>query len=102
MSRYRFVSPLPNLGSKTVPFYLSSNGSSSIRTRRYKSPGGDGGVEELRMKKPRVFEEETVRRRYGCGGGGEKWEVVGGGAGSRGEGGVGEGNVPFFIEEDAV
>jgi hypothetical protein len=59
-------------------------------------------VEELRMEKPRVFEEETVRRGYGCGGGGEKRKVVGGGAGARGEGGVGEGNVPFFIEEDAV
>jgi hypothetical protein len=54
------------------------------------------------MEKPRVFEKETVRLRYGCGCGGEERKVVGGGAGARGEGGVWEGDVPFFIEEDTV
>jgi hypothetical protein len=93
------VRPLPNLGSKSKALDLGGEGGSRITSGHGAVPAGNGGGEKVFVEEPSIFEPEDRGGGDYCGGGDDKGDVIGCGAGKRGESGVRKQIVPRVIEK---
>jgi hypothetical protein len=96
------VRPLPNLGSEPKALDLGGEGGSSIASGPGTVPAGNGGGEKVFVEEPCIFEPEDRGGGDYCGGGDDEGDVIGCGAGKRGERGVREQIVPRVIEKNSI